>query len=189
MFFKHLGVCADREDLWNDRVQRCVAPPGMLRYLLSYATVKAFLFPLSLVVCTLIQGSKISCKGVKNPTTLTPRLWKLLSGWKETTKVMKSKNLHTDLEQYTACPVMCPRKMIRQWCLERNWGTSNRMVCRVYGTAVSALESSKAKWLLDGYHSLWASAFSLTRTQSKLTLQSHCQSKWKISSMQIVGHI
>lgn len=49
----------DREDLWDDLIQRYVDLLGMLRYLLRYAFVKkAFLLILCLVLCALIEDSK-----------------------------------------------------------------------------------------------------------------------------------
>lgn len=57
---------ADRKDLWNDLILGCVDLLGMLRYPLRSAFVKAFLLTLCLVFCTLKQGSKKSCKEMRN---------------------------------------------------------------------------------------------------------------------------
>lgn len=69
--WKHVLESADREDLWNDLIQRCVDLQGMLRYPLRCDFVKAFLFTLCLVLCTVMEGSKKSCKEVRNRTTVT----------------------------------------------------------------------------------------------------------------------
>lgn len=46
---------ADRKDLENDLIQRCVALLGVLRYLFRYALVKkSFFFTLCLVFCALV---------------------------------------------------------------------------------------------------------------------------------------
>lgn len=87
---------------------------------------------------------------------------------------------------------MCPKEIIRQWCIEWDEGMSDRKVSTewIYGTAVSALESSGAKWSLDGYH-LWTSVFSLILIQTKLTSQSCCRIKCDnghASNLQVLRH-